>query len=230
MTSLEAALGEIQSFPLFAGFSRDEIASLCSHGKIIVTEHRQTLFDAGTEAHFFGLILGGAYKLCRPTPDGSSVIIYFSTPGDVLAALIMGQAQPHYPITAISMGPSRFLKIPRTNYTDAWVQRSELIVRIQNLLSTRMVTLQDQKTFTKAPLNTKVAALIINLLEKNRNLSDTTLPLPLTRKEIAESLGSTVESVIRIMSEWSKEGIIKTTDQHIEIVQMDKLIGLLKLQ
>lgn len=229
MSSLEAALAEIQSFSLFHGLAREEIAKLCEEGRIVVTDHRQSLFEAGEEAHSFGLVLSGAYKLCRPSADGTPVIVYFSTPGDVLAALIMGHPEPRYPISAISMGPSRFLRIPRRNYKLSWLQRTDLIMQIQNLLSTRMVTLHDQKTFNRAPLNAKIAALLISLLEKNKDQRESILPIPITRKEIAESMGASVESVIRIMSEWSKEGIIHTTDHQIAIIKVDRLIGLLKV-
>jgi CRP-like cAMP-binding protein len=46
----------------------------------------------------------------------------------------------------------------------------------------------------------------------------------MTRKEIANSLGASAESVIRIMSEWSKRGLIETHDQHIKLLQVNKII------
>jgi CRP-like cAMP-binding protein len=82
----------------------------------------------------------------------------------------------------------------------------------------------------KAPLNQKVASLLINLLEKNPTENGLELPLPITRKEIADTLGATVESVIRIMSEWSKMGIIQTNDQYIRVIKPDKVIEYLKVQ
>ena len=81
----------------------------------------------------------------------------------------------------------------------------------------------------KAPLQQKVASLLITLLERNPTGNGLDLPLPLTRKEIADTLGATVESVIRIMSEWSKLGIIQTTDQYIRVVKPEKIIELLKV-
>ena len=54
-----------------------------------------------------------------------------------------------------------------------------------------------------------------------------TLPLPITRKEIAEACGASVESVIRVMSDWSKQGFINTQDAHIEILRMDKILEIL---
>jgi CRP-like cAMP-binding protein len=87
---------------------------------------------------------------------------------------------------------------------------------------------QDQKILNKSPLQQKVAHLLLELLEKYSAESDGILPIPLTRREIADSLGSTVESVIRIMSDWSRQGIIQTTEHHIEILEPDKVVQILK--
>lgn len=230
MDALQAALNELHTFPLFSGYTRDELMYLCEGGRIQVTEHRDQLFSAGDPALSFGVVIYGAYKLCRPSPMGEDVIMHFSTPGDVVAAFIMGQPHPIYPISAVSMGNSRYLKIPQQNYLERWTKKPELILRIQSLLFQRMTILQDQKAFTKAPLNQKVAALLMQLLDRNTREEGMFLPLPLTRKEIADSLGASVESVIRVMSDWSKQGYIQTTGQQIEVCRPDKLIEILKIE
>lgn len=142
----------------------------------------------------------------------------------------MAQPQPKYPVNAIAMGPSRFLKIPRQNYQLEWKNDSQLIQKIQNLLSHRMSFFQDQKVMTKAPLDQKIAALLINLFEKNTNSQEFELPLPITRKELADSLGVASESVIRVMSEWSKQGLIQTNDNYITLLKPEKIIEILKKQ
>jgi CRP-like cAMP-binding protein len=91
-----------------------------------------------------------------------------------------------------------------------------------------MGVLQDQKVLARAPLAQKIAALLTNLLEKNEDENALTLPLPLTRREIADTLGSSVESVIRVMSDWSKQGFIQTTDQNIKVLHPEKIIEILK--
>ena len=90
-----------------------------------------------------------------------------------------------------------------------------------------MVALQQQKALNKAPLATKVASLLIYLADKQLNNETPNVPIPLTRKEIADSIGSTVESVIRVMSDWSKKGYISTTDQHITILKTSKMVELM---
>jgi CRP/FNR family transcriptional regulator len=47
--------------------------------------------------------------------------------------------------------------------------------------------------------------------------------LPISRKEIAELIGMTTENVIRILSEFRKEDIIKINGKEIEIIDFDRL-------
>lgn len=227
----QGILPELKSFSLFEELEVSDIENLCSGSRTVFTSHREKLTQFGDEAHFFYFVLNGAYKLSRPSPMGEDTIVHFSLPGDVIGAFIMAQPNPRYPVSATSMGPSRALMIPRQNYIESWKERPQIILKIQNMLSTRMTMLHNQMSLSKANLNVKIATILIHLMERQESSlsSDATLSIPLTRKEIADSVGSTVESVIRVMSEWAKNGLIKTQDQQITILRPDKIIEILSL-
>ena len=53
----------------------------------------------------------------------------------------------------------------------------------------------------------------------------TLLNIPLTRQDIAEIAGTTVESTIRVMSKWQKAGWIATRSQHILVKEVDELVS-----
>lgn len=224
MTAIEGIVTELQGFSFFSDFSREAIRLLCESGHIVINKHHEHVFRFGEEASAFGIVLSGAYKLSRPTSGGEDVIVYFSTPGDVVAAFIMARPNPIYPVSVVAMGPSRMIKIPRSVYINHWVKNHELVTRMQLSLSGRMGLFQDQKALMRAPLSCKIAALLIGLLDKQSDQTNGVLPLPLTRKEIADSLGSSVEAVIRVMSDWSKKGVLETTERHIQILKPEILI------
>lgn len=222
--TLKATLSELSNFPVFQGLKTSEVEALCEGGHVVVTPHHHYLFQHGHDAHFFGFVLSGAYKLLKPSPQGEDTIIYFSTPGDIIGVLVMAQPGSQYPLSSIAMGPSRFLKIPRETYLKNWVQFPDVILKTQSLLSSRIRQLHNQKVMSKANLHSKLAFVLIEILKKAQDKDDLTLPLPITRKELADNLGTSVESVIRIMSEWSKEGVLETKDQHIKILDLKRVM------
>jgi CRP/FNR family transcriptional regulator, polysaccharide utilization system transcription regulator len=57
----------------------------------------------------------------------------------------------------------------------------------------------------------------------NRIYKSMKFPLQLSRKELAELTGMSVESIARIMTRFKGEGLIEVTSDHIEILDYDKL-------
>ena len=223
--AFRSSLAEAMGFSVFAGLGLEDLEKLCENGQVVVSSHREKLFQFGEPAYHFGFVLSGAYKLSRPTPQGDDTIVHFTTPGDFIAAFVMAQQNPVYPVSSIAMGPSRFIKIPREVFITNWKTHPELILKIQSSLSNRMGQMHNQKALQKAPLTAKIASLLMELASAEKSQKELILPLPLTRKEIADSLGASVESVIRVMSEWSKKGFLKTSDQNITILKPEHIIA-----
>lgn len=230
MSTTDSDLREIKSFPLFEGFDQAAIGDLLSGGTIKTHKHRETLYHAGDQAESFAVVLAGAYKLVKPTPRGDDIIVYFATPGDVIAALVMAKPGSVYPVTAKAMGPSKIYSIPKSTFQRSWLSNAKIQQRLNAFLYTRMSLVQDERALARAPLEQRIASLLLQLLERahREGEHDHVLPIPLTRQEIADSLGVAVESAIRVMSEWSHRGLIRTTDRHIEILRFDQVVQIIK--
>jgi CRP-like cAMP-binding protein len=78
-------------------------------------------------------------------------------------------------------------------------------------------------------VETRVARLLFNLADKTGVPGDggTRLGLQLTRQDIADMVGCTLETAIRILSRWQKEGLIKTQEGVITILNRQELGRLL---
>lgn len=221
---------KISHYPLFEGIALGEVKKLLTESQIVTHSHRKILYEMGDRASSFAVVFEGAYKLVKPTASGDDFIMYFATPGEAIAALVMGQEREvQYPIRVKSIGTSKVCVIPRSTFNNFWKVNPQILLRLNSLLFTRMGFLQDEKSLIRAPLAQRISWFLLKMLEKNNDEGgEHILPLPLTRQEIADHLGVTVESVIRIMSQWSQEGIIRSADRQIEIVRVDYLVELLK--
>jgi len=219
----------VSKFSIFEGIPQVELKNLLQNGKVTQHTHRNTLYEMGDKALSFAIVLDGAYKLVKPTIKGDDFIMYFATPGDAIAALLMGQErEATFPITVKSIGSSSVYIIPKTTFHHYWKSNASILLRLNSLLYSRMGFMQDEKALSRAPLAQRIAWFLLKMLERSGEEKEQVIPLPLTRQEIADHLGVTVESVIRIMSQWSQSGIIRSADRHIEISRIDQLIELLK--
>ncbi len=79
----------------------------------------------------------------------------------------------------------------------------------------------------EAALTTRVEKRIANTLIKLAGTGEAktgrNINLHLTRKDIANMVGTTIETTIRIMSRFQKEGIIESTKEGITILRPDLL-------
>lgn len=218
----------LHGYPLFRDLSEKELAPLLEGHRFKNVRHRDKLFTAGEAAENFALVLTGAFKLVRPTPRGEDAIMYFSLPGDVIGALVMLKPNGTYPVSSVAMGPSTVILLSRAVYKNAWMSSATVQAKLNSLLYVRMCILQDEKANAKLPLQQRIAALLLKILDRYPESDDSKLPIPLTRQEIADAVGASVESVIRCMSEMSQAGILRTEDKHIEILRTDRIAALLK--
>lgn len=218
----------LHTYPLFQDVSSENLSQLVEGHRFKNVRHHETLFVAGEEASQFAIVLTGAFKLVRPTPRGEDAIMYFATPGDVIGGLVMLKPGARFPISAISLGPSTALLLPRATYQKAWVRSSSVQAKLNSMLYTRMSVLQDEKANAKLNLQQRIAVLLMKLMDQYSGSEESKLPIPLTRQEIADSVGATVEAVIRSMSELSQKGIIRTEDRQIEILRPDKIAEIVK--
>ncbi len=79
----------------------------------------------------------------------------------------------------------------------------------------------DSLEIRKKHLRGRVAFLLIYFSQEIYHTPE--FDLPLTRKEMAEYVGMTTENVIRTLSEFRKDGILKIYGKTIQVANMDTL-------
>ena len=70
-----------------------------------------------------------------------------------------------------------------------------------------------------------VESKLANFLLKfsGNDVSNDTFLSSVTRKDIANAIGTTPESVMRTLSTWSKKGIISESDKKFKIIDFDQM-------
>ena len=74
-------------------------------------------------------------------------------------------------------------------------------------------------------VETRGARLFLTLAERMGVSTDagTMIPLPLSRQELADLLGTTLETTIRLMSRWQKEGLVTTEREGFVVPDLSAL-------
>jgi len=187
-------------------------------------EKGELLWNTGDPAENLTVVVSGRVKVVRHA-ETADVILEMFGPGDAVGAVAVYNEIP-YPATAIAMEPTTLLSLPRRDWFDL-LERDPKFSRAVLLAMTRLNMALTRKLTamhgTRVPA--RIASLFLSLAERmGRDTPEgIEIPLALSRQEIAGFVGTTVESAIRVMSKWNREGLLVTGHDRFVIPDRERL-------
>jgi CRP-like cAMP-binding protein len=226
MSSLHAerlctALATLPMFKDLPAALRGRVQSLAS---LLEAAKGDELWHAGDTAQHLTVVVTGRVKVVRHA-DAGDIILEMFTAGETVGAVAVYNQIP-YPATAIAMEPSLLLRLPRRDWFDL-IENDHGFARGMMLELTRLNMALTRKLAAMhgTRVDARVAGLFLSLAERvGREIPEgIEIPLALSRQEIAELVGTTVESAIRVMSRWNREGVLVTGRQRFVIPDRERL-------
>jgi CRP/FNR family transcriptional regulator len=182
------------------------------------------IYQDGDALQSLYAIRTGTFKTYTVNEHGEEQITGFHLPGDLLGFDAIANQQ--HPSFAQALETSMVCEIPYTTLDELSGRMPRLRMQILRLMSDEIKT--DQSMI--ALLNHKNAeqrlATFIAILSKRyqtRNLSAVTFRLAMTRSDIGNYIGLTIETISRLLNRFNKNGLIKLDGKFIEILDIDIL-------
>jgi len=193
---------------LCGSLTDDELATLNRLGRHRQLARGETLVWAGDEALVCANLLAGVLKLSATTADGREQIVGLLYPADFVGRPFTEAAE--HSITALT--DAQLCVFPRKPFEAAL----EHHVRMERLLLRRTLAALDEARARMLMLGRmtaeeKVASFLLDLaghLGGPQKTGEVIDGLPLTRAQIADVLGLTIETVSRQMTKLKRDGLI----------------------
>ncbi|MGG5810418.1 Crp/Fnr family transcriptional regulator [Falsiroseomonas sp. CW058] len=187
---------------------------------------RDTLFDEGDRAgHVFTLVTGTA-KLTRLLADGREQVLGFRFAGDVLGYTV-GET---YPFAAQLLTPAQVCRLERRRLETLLRRYPALERRFLDLCVQELAATQEQLVSVgRRTAEGRVAAFLLSLVEagRRRGAVGGVLDMPMTRGDIADFLGLTLETVSRTLTAFRRRGWIREPSHgRMELLRSDQLTAL----
>jgi CRP/FNR family transcriptional regulator len=169
-------------------------------------------------------VRSGAVKAYRVTDDGREQVTGFYFPGEILG--MDGISKNFHVCSAKALETSAVCEIPFSALSELSIQMPKLQRHFFQLMSQEIA--EDQQLITLLSKNTaeeRIAALMLSISTRNarRKLSATNFRLPMSRIDIGNYLGLTVETVSRVFSRLQKLEVLNVSNKEIEILDIDGL-------
>ncbi|MFA9391471.1 MAG: Crp/Fnr family transcriptional regulator [Prolixibacteraceae bacterium] len=198
-----------------------ELEMVCSSKIEYQYKKGEVIIREGELINDFIYLKSGLVKLTRQTSDGKEQILSFAKPFDFVSLLSVFSAQ-RYNYSVSSIEDTSICLLALEDVKKTILKNGMFSLNLMEKLSeaTDMIIL-DNMEIKRKHLHGRVAHVLIyfsELVYKN-----STIRLPISRREIAEYIGMTTENVIRTLSEFKKDGIIRTFGKDIDIVDPERL-------
>lgn len=207
---------------IFAHLKPGEFEHICHQKSEQHFKKGQIVIEKGQPLEHLIYLKSGLVKYYHQTHDGKNSIISISVPYDAFPLLTIFQNNQHATYNMSVLEDSTLCFIPIELIRQLVLNNGEFAFDfIVKLTETSNKTIQHFITLNNKNLRGRVAYFLLNL--SNNIYFKDTFELPVSRKEIAELIGMTTENVIRTLSEFRKEKIIKINGKEIEITEKDRL-------
>lgn len=195
-----------------------------------VVQHRSfpaktVLFEQGGKADFVFSVSEGTIRLFRLLPDGRRQIIGFAIKGDFLG-VAMDEVHEY---TAEAVDQIRVCRIPRPGFAVMLDEKPHLMKKLHQLAGREIHNSQDQIVLLgRKNAEERVAAFLLSFRERLARVAtrSVTIPLPMSRQDIADYLGLTIETVSRTISKLAREKLIVVVPDGIRILDVDHLTAI----
>ncbi len=201
----------------------DEIQTIMQTKMLGAGEH---VINEGDEASSVFNVVSGCVKLYKLLPDGRCQITGFLLPGDFCGIATDGT----YSYSAAAIEPTEICILPRRKLEAVFVRRPELERRLLAIVSHELSVAQDQMLLLgRKTAAERVAAFLLNLCHRGKRIgwSENPIHLPMTRADIADYLGLTIETVSRTFTALKKNKLIQLQGTgEVMIPKRERLIEL----
>ena len=214
----------LAQIPLFQRVSQEDRQRLVAVSEVRVYERGELVFHEGDPSDFFVVVITGRAKVFKRTPAGHDLILEMFGPGGLLGAVAVYESRA-YPASAEALESTACLRIPRPAFFALLEQHPSLVKGLLSSLSLRMVELTTRLAeLSGSRIETRFARLFLKLADQLGRPENgvTFIPLHLSRQDLADLTGTTVETAIRIMSRWGKDGVVRT--EHDGFVLADRAV------
>lgn len=213
---------------IFRRLSVDDRQRLAAVASLRAYEKGGLLFSEGDASDQLYTVVTGRVKVFKTTTRGTDVILEIFGPGDPVGAVAVYESRA-YPATAVALEPTTCLLISRQAFFSLLETYPTMVRGLLTGLTHRLVELTNRLAeLSGGRVEARLARFFLKLaLDMGRPRPEGTLiPLALSRQELADFIGTTIETAIRIMSRWGKDDLVRTEKDGFVVVDRSALEAL----
>ena len=205
-----------------AALGANELHELNALTRLSCFEPRAILFLQDEAAGAVFNVTEGVVRLFRLLPDGRRQIVGFALPGDFLGLSL----SERYSFSAEAIGHVKACRFERKTFAEFVDRKPHLLRRLHGFATHELAIAQEQMVILgRRTAEEKVAAFLVGLRDRWARIEKVTVhvPLPMSRQDIADFLGLTIETVSRTISRFARDKVLVVVPDGVRLLDVARL-------
>jgi len=214
---------------LFAPLSDQERARITKQFVRQQFDKDEYLFFEGDRAEWLVLVVQGRVKMIKHSESGRETILATFGPGQIVGevGVLVGDT---YPATAQALEPAITLSLRRDEYTELVRNHPDLSFALVAELGRRLQSAHETiRSMAVEKVERRVARALLrmaNTAGERLEGGAVRITVPLSRQDIADMAGTVIETAIRALSKFQKQGLIETKEGRIVLLKPHQLVAI----
>lgn len=191
------------------------------YGDEFIFKTEEVIYHEGDHSNYIYLINTGAVKCYQINEYGKELVTALYKEDDLFGYNSFTQNTPHKE-TATAITNTKLLGISIIEFKNILNNNHKVVIELIELLANNLSSVKEELLLMAySSVNKKTAATILKFAEKmNRKPED---PIKISRNDLASVAGISPETLIRTLTIFKKNGIIKADGRNIKVIDIEKL-------
>ncbi len=194
-------------------------APITRHGEVFRFKRGEVLWRQGEASQWLVSVCTGVLKLSREWPDGREAILDLVFRGRMVGetAALPGHMEA---ATCTALSAGRGVRVSAEKLTELIREEPRLASTLLDLACTRLDTFTRRlDEMAHGAVENRLARVLLRIGDEVglKDSRGTFVPVRLSRGDLADMVGCRVETTIRVMTRWQRQGIVETQREGLVI-------------
>jgi CRP-like cAMP-binding protein len=218
----------VRQFNSLRAMSKAELKKVSDSKVTKKVKKGEAIFEEGDKLDGVFCVRDGVSKLSKLSANGKDQIVKLASKGEVMGHRSV-IAEESSNLSAIAVSDMEVCFIPKDSIVHTLSQNPNFAVEVLRHMAHDLKEADDViVNMSQKTVKQRIAEAFIYLKNNYGENDEGFLNLTLSREDIANVVGTATESAIRIISEFKKKGIIKTSGKKIGVIDEKQLQDLIE--
>lgn len=221
----EQTVAFLRQTPLFHDLNPQELERVEEIAISRFVSKRSMIFAEGSEKESVYFIQDGLVKTYKTDKNGHEQIVSLLKTGDMFPHTGLFNPNP-YPATAETIVDTRLLAVPVRLFERLVTDTPSIAIKMMRVMGDKIRELQEKlQVLTGHDVKHRVLFFLLQLAEQHGDphKNEITIHLPITHQELANAIGTTRETINRLLNQFAKEQLLKVDRNRIVILDVEAL-------